>query len=652
MGRERTNPFRNFFIYNPANDTSTCTIGNCQRVMAGQHAANLERHVRYVHPEEIDLATRRDAQARNDAGPPPGYGEPSGKKPRLAAGGRHAAVDPGAVKKPKCIPVKITAEQIRDACTELVTANGRPFSLMDDTGFRKLVDPLLDGLRGSLAVDADSVRENVSAAAAAARDLVRAELRDALVCLRLDAASRFGRSVLAIGVQLVRDGALALRTLAAREVAGGEDLAAVVVGVLHDYAVDVANVYSVTTGGDATKTLVGRQGSAEGRYDDGEPAGDSGSEAEDAAAESLELTELRLQEMSGGAHSLMRGVRCAAHALQLAVGDALDDAPTARLVSDARRVCRQLATQPVAASLRERNLRAPAVDRPARWHSTYGMLEGLLDLEGFCEREAASVPDLVLSHGAWERLRDLLAALKPARAAAESFRSGQLTIGDFYGAWLKCHLDTASVGSEFSHPLACAMKRREKQLLGNDAVVAAVYMDPRYGVLLTDGESERAQRHLRRAWAAMGPRGGRASFDTPDERSPEDPGAGAAGTYGECDELERLLQAKESDSHRKPGGRPGADDGADDVAAALQALDGEPRLKKDANVLVHWEGWRYSKPELFRLSQVALAVPVAHASVERAVSALDFILSPNRCDLDSQTLDDILMVRLNEVFGR
>ncbi|CAN7994568.1 unnamed protein product, partial [Ixodes pacificus] len=47
------------------------------------------------------------------------------------------------------ISVDITGIAIMNASVELVTTNGLPFYLMDDFGFRKIIDPALNGLNGS-----------------------------------------------------------------------------------------------------------------------------------------------------------------------------------------------------------------------------------------------------------------------------------------------------------------------------------------------------------------------------------------------------------------------------------------------------------------------------------------------------------------------
>ncbi|XP_061415874.1 uncharacterized protein LOC133347541 [Lethenteron reissneri] len=634
MGRERTNPFRRFFKYDPAKGASMCTIGGCQRVMSGNHGANLERHVRRFHPEEFHLATT-NVKCEKEDGPPYDYGEPSSKKPCLTPGALQIPIDSMVFKKPKCIPVKITADQILDACTELVTLNGHPFSLVEDSGFRKLIDPVLKGLGGSLVINAENIRENVSVVAAALRSHINMELKNKLISLKVDSASYLDRSVLGINAQYVRDGEIVMHTLAMKEVKishSGENLAAIIVDVLHEYNIDVGKIYSITTdnGANIIKSLT--QGQMERNYGDDcdEQTEEAISETEDIM-ESLERSKLCLSEIAGP-HSVMRGVHCAAHTLQLAIDDFLKEPSIANLVSNARRVCKRL------------NIKMPVFNCYTRWQSTFDMLECILELKDFCQYMAMSNPDLMLDDNVWDRIECLLAALKPAKMATKHFQTEQLTIGDVYGAWIKCHLETANVKSIYSDALAIAMKKCEKQLLDSDAILAAVYMDPRYSVLLTDREAEKAKQHLCQTWTAV-ELCNRLAGDLQADRSSDDD-----GTDRECDELERFLREKE-ESRRHSGNLAAAPALGMHIGTVLQVFANEPRLKKDANVLMYWESCKHSKPELFQLAQLSLSVPATQISYERVVSALSVIVSPHRCNLDNETLEDILMVQLNKKYG-
>lgn len=47
---------------------------------------------------------------------------------------------------------------IIDACVDLVTINGRPFSMLNDLGFRRILDPILNGFQKKLKINSDSIR--------------------------------------------------------------------------------------------------------------------------------------------------------------------------------------------------------------------------------------------------------------------------------------------------------------------------------------------------------------------------------------------------------------------------------------------------------------------------------------------------------------
>lgn len=51
-------------------------------------------------------------------------------------------------------------------------------------------------------------------------------------------------------------------------------------------------------------------------------------------------------------------------------------------------------------------------------------------------------------------------------------------MGDFYGAWLACRIESIKIDTPLASLLAAAMKQREKLLLGNDTFCAALFLDP------------------------------------------------------------------------------------------------------------------------------------------------------------------------------
>ena len=79
----------------------------------------------------------------------------------------------------------------------------------------------------------------------------------------------------------------------------------------------------------------------------------------------------------------MKSIQCAAHALQLAVDDALKDKSIAELIAKARKVCKKLRTLSVLKIIKRMKLLKSITDYVTRWHRPHGMLERLLVLKTF-----------------------------------------------------------------------------------------------------------------------------------------------------------------------------------------------------------------------------------------------------------------------------
>lgn len=91
--------------------------------------------------------------------------------------------------------VPITPEFLVDACLELVTVNGRPFSLMEDSGFRKIIDPLQQAIVNGFTINSANIREKVSNVAQSERRKLMDELSGRLLMLKTDSATCRDRSL-------------------------------------------------------------------------------------------------------------------------------------------------------------------------------------------------------------------------------------------------------------------------------------------------------------------------------------------------------------------------------------------------------------------------------------------------------------------------
>lgn len=80
----------------------------------------------------------------------------------------------------------------------------------------------------------------------------------------------------------------------------------------------------------------------------------------------------------------------------------------------------------------------------------------------------------------------------------------------------------------------------------------------------------------------------------------------------------------------------------------LKALEAEQRQSTTYNVWEHWIQRKATHPELAAVAAVVLAVPATQSMVERAFSALGLVLSPHRSTLGEDTLENILLIKLNK----
>jgi hypothetical protein len=91
------------------------------------------------------------------------------------------------------------------------------------------------------------------------------------------------------------------------------------------------------------------------------------------------------------------------------------------------------------AAIRLAGQKKPIINCLTRWCSTCLMLERLIELKEFISEltKDGKNPSLKLTGQDWSIIEDIVKTCKPARILTNVLQSKQLTIGDFYGAWLK-----------------------------------------------------------------------------------------------------------------------------------------------------------------------------------------------------------------------
>ncbi|KAH9378620.1 hypothetical protein HPB48_014698 [Haemaphysalis longicornis] len=104
-----------------------------------------------------------------------------------------------------CALPEITDDSIMNSCVELLTRNGRPFWLIDNSGFRKIIDPVLKALNAKRAITAEAVTNRVQEQAKSKREEISQSLKNRMFSLKIYSVSRLDRALLGIDAQYAKN---------------------------------------------------------------------------------------------------------------------------------------------------------------------------------------------------------------------------------------------------------------------------------------------------------------------------------------------------------------------------------------------------------------------------------------------------------------
>jgi len=354
------------------------------------------------------------------------------------------------------------------------------------------------------------------------------------------------------------------------------------------------------------------------------------------------------------------GIRCVAHTLQLAVLDSLKDSTIQKLLNKVRGLVRKLRNQNYVYLIKKENLKTPILDCLTRWNSTYDMLERLQYLKDFIQNMSVNdktLKKVALSYYDWQQVETISKALLPAKVCSKKLQTEQLTMTDFYGAWISCKIQTNVLNSNFANKLVQLMTNREKIILNNQVLLAAIFLDPRYNITLNREQSATAIRHLTNIWICLKQMelnkedvnsiNLECDQNASDHNSPTDP----------IDDLEIYLRSKVNDESTSSDFGTLSNSQTETIETKIETLlksfsIEEKRLCHKINILQFWKSKKLVYPELFELSNVVFSVPATQVSVERLFSGLKFVLSPYRCNISAKNLENQLLVRTNMVFEK
>ena len=272
------------------------------------------------------------------------------------------------------------------------------------------------------------------------------------------------------------------------------------------------------------------------------------------------------------------------------------------------------------------------VDMPTRWASTYLMFKRLVELKEIVQDLAAR--EVHLTPHEWSEVERMASLLEIPYHATLNLQTEKLTPGDFLKTWREVIFSLEQLGGVLATDMAGALKRREEKLLENRFVLAAIWIDARYRVLLSQNQKTAAkaaliETHRIRLLSspASSPNRPQASEEA---ASPSSPKKSRFDDF--LDTLEENEKAASTVS-------------ASADTELVDAIESLGRMKKDSV----WEIIDvYPKP--IRAACHALSsIPTTQVSVERCFSHLRLLLRDNRAALKSDITEALLFLRTNKL---
>lgn len=613
-------PVRMYFNFDPETQKSECIIGNCPEIakfVQGDHSGNLNRHLKRYHENEANIV------------------EAALKKPKKTE------------DLPNGIPVYFTPQQIIDALVTLTTVNGRPYSIIDDSGLRMLIDPITEAFK-SFGKPITINRLNIKAAGDEKFNKVKRETTELLksrkIALQLDLASCENKHILGIDADYVENGVRYTRSLAMinlKERSTGMNIAKHVLNVLKAYSIKLRNVNSITTDNGANvvlavKILKAYKNNSLDMFFEGEEEFDFDSEDMTDFTNLINENACRIEY---DCEDMPLHIACSAHSANLAIGDTISKCTEVKSsIEIFRDYAKKLRTPILMGLLKQNNQNMALLDVSTRWSSVYNMLLRLDQLKPFTTKLPNHLfGDKNMTESNWDDMKDIIEVLKPTAILMKNLQNVHKSLSDAFAYWTDTILALEELQTQkpeffFLDTMLDNIQTRFKFVSSNALMLASVYLDPRYQLLLDSVEKNKAIDYLTKLHLTC------SHVEIYQSQANQIDNLSQINLTP----LEKLLRAKEvppTDSE--------STDAVTNIRTRLIDFGNIPRQPTTSNLLLFWEENKSKYFELHSLAIIVHASPSTEVKIERNFSTLKFVLNRLRNSLSDYDLEKILIIKFN-----
>lgn len=240
--------------------------------------------------------------------------------------------------------------------------------------------------------------------------------------------------------------------------------------------------------------------------------------------------------------------------------------------------------------------------------------------------------------------------LKFTSEALTKLQKETLSLSDVFGIFAILRLQLEKYPkNDLSLQLLTEIKPRESNILNNTPMFACMYLDPRFQCMLSAEQKTIAKDHLVKLYSRIAEK--ELNTENNNDRTLNMSELNISHSHSmnaysivddSVDLLEDMLRSKcdslpDNRSLQKI-----------DISLSEFNYSGQNRIKSTDSVIEFWRNNEKSKPDMFKLAEVIFCIPPTEVSTERDFSAVNFILNKFRNSLDDESLERILIVKLNE----
>lgn len=368
--------FKNF-AYDIGTNVSNCLIAGCRFPRTtGNRSSNLVNHIKRRHVEKIEQLKKEINEHMNLCH--------SQKRKK---------------EEDECMVIaKISRKDFLSGCLESVVINGRPYSIFEDSGFKKIVRPITKAFLISgrpVSFDRCILQNYAINVHDLVKSHIKSEIDGKMISLKLDLTTHMHRCIFGVNVQFYVQDTLVVRTLAMKrflEDTKAANLAIELKNIMEDYGVDAKRIYTITTDNGPNVVKCVRimrmfQGNQLEDYLDHD-----NEKIDENVLSSLVDMELESTEHGVDLQFLFH-VHCSVHTMQLCLHDVFTKkgGEWTKFLSCCRDLVVELRTTKIQNIIKKRNLPIPLINIDVRWSSSHAMVSST--------EKIMTIIDSFLTHG-------------------------------------------------------------------------------------------------------------------------------------------------------------------------------------------------------------------------------------------------------------